>query len=132
MAVVGADDDVVVAGVFQHVVQVVVGLAGDEDATVAEKAAGQLDAALLPEALGEVVEHVGDPLRADLDEADAQSREPLWNAVPDQRMERAHHRELELVEAGLVEEQVVLGEAAGGRVHAQRHVGVAQGLVERG
>ena len=131
VAVVRADDDVVVAGVFEHVVQVVVGLAGHEDAVVLEEAARQLDAALLPEALGEVVEHVGDPLRADLDETDAQPREPLRNTVPDDRMERSDHGELELVEAGLVEEEVVLGEAAGGRVHAQWYVGVAQGLVER-
>src|SRR5581483_5361183 len=124
VAVVRADDDVVLACVLQHVGEVVVGLAGDPDAVVAQRRFAELPAAAGEAAL-EVVEHIEHPLGAQLDEAEAELGEAAGDIVPDERVELAHRGQLELAEARLVDEVVVYVEAAVARVRADRQVEAA-------
>ena len=70
MPVVGADHDIVFAGVFKNVRQVVIGLTGDVDVIIANNIfrAWPL-AALKPP--GDLNAQVGNPLGAHLDETEA-------------------------------------------------------------
>ncbi len=79
MAVVGADDDVVLAGVLQDVGQVLFGLARDVEAVSAQHVClfVQLPGAGAVEARAQVGDEVGDPGGGGFEEAPAEVRELL-------------------------------------------------------
>ena len=86
MTVVGADDEAVVAHVAMHLLEVVVQLDGDPDVVLGEGIGAQLTAAPL-QASFDVVQHVGDPVGAELDDAPLGVGEALRHARHQQRVE---------------------------------------------
>src|SRR5437870_12885038 len=74
---------------------------------------------------------IGNPLRANFYDADPQLRKPFRNAIVYKRMKGSHNDELELTKAGFVEKKVVRRNAAVRRVHADRDVELACGIVQR-
>src|SRR6266850_5521175 len=79
----------------------------------------------------QVVNRVGNPLRADFDDADAQLGKAFGNAVIDERMKSAHYRELEFAKSGLVEEKIMRLYTAVRRVHANGQVELHRGVIHR-
>ena len=61
-------------------------------------------------------------MRAHFDDADAQLREALWDAMEHEGVKRADHRELELGESGIIGEKIVGRKRAVGRMHADRQI----------
>ena len=94
MAVVRADDQVVVAGVLQNLVEIVIGLASHVDAILLQNILRERPAAP-GKAARQVMHRVGNPLRADLDDADLELGEALRDAVKDVGMKRADDRQFE-------------------------------------
>ena len=125
MAVVGAEHDVAFAGMLQDVVEVVGGLASNEHVVFLQRVHAEPPLALLGETQLGVVEGVGDPLGADLDEAPAHVWELFGNALHQEVMEGADDGELELREAGVPGEEVPHIEVALGGVEADGHVQLA-------
>src|SRR5262245_3082911 len=105
MTVIGADHDIVLAGIFENVRQIVVGLASDVNMVVADDVlfdppmislhpSGQFDA------------HVGNPLRTDFDKTEAQFGKFLRYAIVDDGVTGREHRHFEASKAALPFEQL--------------------------
>src|SRR6266849_9050707 len=131
MPVVGADHEVIVARVLEHVRKIVIGLARHVD-TVLEQYFALIDRG--PAALhtpGKIMNGVGHPLRAYLDKSKLGLRESVRNLVKDQRMKRPDDGEFEFGKTALVQEKVVHREASRGRVHADRQIETPGFFVKR-
>ena len=131
VAVVGAHHQAIVVHVLDDVLQVVVHLGGDPDVVVGEDALLELPAAPFHPA-PEVVDEVGQPAGAQLDDAPAQLGEAVGKVRHDQQVERAESHELvALVAAQGPSPYTVHVRAVGARVDAHGHVEVAGFVVER-
>src|SRR5512145_383673 len=105
MTVVGANHEIILAGVAEQIIEIVVGLASDVNAFVLENGVAQFLAAA-GMAARQIVDCVRNPLRADFDNADAKFGKALRDAVIDQRMERPDHGKFEFTKAGLIEKKI--------------------------
>src|SRR6266545_1575686 len=87
VAVIRADNQIVLSRVAEDMIKIVIGLAGDIDSVFFKNIVRKRFAAPR-ETPREIVNRVRNPLRAYFDDADPELREALRNAVKYQRMER--------------------------------------------
>ena len=90
VAVVRADQEIVLAGEPQDIWNVVVRLAGHPDTILLEKILRRGAAEASGEAAAEIVVHVRNPLRGGFDETDPQVGELLRNPCQDPGVTRGH------------------------------------------
>src|SRR5215831_248492 len=99
MAVIGADDETVLAARVDDVAQVVGVLTGDEHAALAHAALGPLSPQRLETVLP-FMDHPGQPLRAGFDEAEAEPGKGLRHVAQEHVAEGGHGRDAKLVKGG--------------------------------
>ena len=132
MAVVGADDDVVLAGVLQDVGEVLLGLAGDVEAVSAQHVLVELAGAGAVEAGAEVGDDVGDPGGGGFEEAPAEVGEAVGDAAQHQRVKRGDDGYLGHPQGGGAGvEDAAQGVVHESRMDAHRHVEAAGLGVDR-
>src|SRR6266542_1921123 len=119
MAIICADEQIIISRVPKNVVKIVIRLAGDIDSIFFKNVFGKRPAAPR-ETPREIVNRVRNPLRAHFDDADPELREALRNPVKYQRMERADDRQLELGEARIIGEKIVGRKCPISRMHTKR------------
>src|ERR671923_2225836 len=119
VTVVRADHQTVLASVAQYVRQIVGVLAGHPHVIDGQRVRRKRPA-LAPVTVGQIVQHIGYPLRADLNKAPTDLRKLFGNLLFEQCMKRADDRELELGKSRVLGEKVMMKEAAVGRMDADR------------
>src|SRR5687768_8601499 len=130
MAIIGADDEIILAGITEDVVKVIVSLAGDINPLILEDPRAKLFAAALVPSR-QIMDRIRNPLRADFDNSDAQIGKLLRDAIDQKRMKCADHRQLEFAEARFIEEKVVRLDTAVGRMNANRQIEFAGHVIQR-
>ncbi len=106
MAIIGADDKIIFAGITENVLEVVVGLAGDINPMILQHPGAELFAAPLV-STRQIMDRIWDPLRANFDNGNPQTGKLLRNAIDQKRVKCAHDSELEFAKAGFVEKKVI-------------------------
>src|SRR5262245_27435477 len=130
MTVIGADHDVVLAGIFENVRQIVVGLASDIYMVVADDVLSDLPMISLHTS-GQFDAHVGNPLRSDFDKTEAQFGKFLRYAVVDDGVTGREHRNFEASEAALPFKQLYPVEVSRGSVNTNRQIRFFRRLIKR-
>src|SRR3970040_1921285 len=130
VTVVGADHQTVLARMAQDVRKVVRILAGYPHVICGERVRRKRPA-LASIAVGQVVQNIGHPLRADLDKAPTDFRELFWQLLFEQRMTRTDDSQLALGKSGVVGEEIMMEKAAVGRMDADGQVQLCGDLPER-
>ena len=129
MAVIGADDQVVVADLAQEPLQVVGFLGGDVEIIFPQRV-GEHGPALPGQADFHFTEDVGHPLGAGFDESPAELGKTCRHFVFQKRVERGHNRELE-GHQGVAVHGIVDGDAVVAGVQAYGEVELLGDFVKR-
>src|SRR5882724_3443205 len=129
VTIVRADYDIVLSGVFQNIGQIIVGLASDIDAIVADDIPYHAPVVSL-KPLGELNDHIGHPLCSDLDKTKPQFGKFLRYAVMDDGVAGRKHRDLEARESALPFEQLPPVEISRGSMNAKRQIRFFRCLVK--
>ena len=111
VTVVGPDHQTILARVAQNVGQIIRVLAGHPHVIGGERIDRKCSA-LTPVTVGEIVQNIGHPLRADLNEAPTDLWKLSWDFLFKERMKRANHSQLKLGKSRVLGEEVVMEEAA--------------------
>jgi hypothetical protein len=119
MTVVGADHQAILTRVGQDVGQIVRVLAGHPHVVGGERVRRKRPA-LAPVTVGQIVQHVGHPLGADLNEALTDLRKLFRDLLFEQRMKRADDGELEFGKSRVLGEEIMVEKAAVRRMDADR------------
>src|SRR3990167_5648415 len=110
VTVVGPDHQAILTRVAQDVGQIIRVLAGNPHVVRGERVRRKR-LALTPEAVGQIVQNIGHPLRADLNEAPTDVRELARDLLFEKRMKCADYSQLELGKRRVLVKEVVMQEA---------------------
>ena len=121
MAIIGADDEIIFAGISEDVLEVVVGLAGDINPVILQDLRAKLFAAALVSPR-QIMDRIRDPLRADFDNRNPQFRKLFRDALDQKGVKCADHSQFEFAEARLVKKKIVRVDTAVGRMNANRQI----------
>src|SRR2546426_1967350 len=131
MSVIGADHEMILAGVLEHIRKIVIGLARHINSIFAQNVALIDRGSATFFTPGKIMDRVRHPLRAYLDERELGARKFVRNVIENDRVKRAYDSKFEFRKTAFVEEKVVHREAAGGRVDTDRQVKTSGFFVER-
>src|SRR5262245_52530706 len=120
VTVVGANHQAILTCIAQDVGQIVRVLAGHPHVISSKGGVGWKRLALAPETVSEIVQNVGHPLRADLNESPTNGREFFGDLFFKKRVTCADDRQLELGKRRVVVEEVMMDKAAIGRMDEDR------------
>src|SRR5262245_13420505 len=119
VTVIGADHQTILTRVAQDIGQIIGVLAGHPHVVCRERVRWKRPA-LTPVTVGQIVQNIGYPLGADLNEAPTDLREFFRDLLFEQRMKSADDGELELGKSRVLGEEVMMEKAAVRRMDADR------------